>query len=299
MFPVSAVRAARSRAVKKAGLFIFALSLSWGLFFTLSGIPRLHAARFRTANPYFLKGNGVFLGLEADMTGLSPDGALLTRFELALDYGINENALAGVMLPYLFVGGAEDGGTLGDILIYGKFLLYQPADLLWRIVFELPLRIPTGLIREDSFRRVDGVQVSYYPFVSGAAGLAPALQGSVFLGGFMALLRAAYVSENQPGENVLDFNVLQDRVDFQLSVDHLWKFELAPNITLYEKPSLAILYGLNLSPSPMVPDTLLIVLENQLKLNDEWRIRASFVLPVIALREWFRYNVAVQLGRYF
>lgn len=273
-------------------------SLAIFLFLSILGAyQNAGGATFRQTTPYFLKANRLFLGLEYENAGLN--GATLNRFEFNMDYGINENVLAGVMLPYLSIYGAQDSGVIGDLQAFVKFLMAQSDTLLWRLALDVNIQVPTGIVRQDAFRKVNGVTVSYFPYTTGAAALMPTLIFAMFFDQLMASFSAGYVSQNQSGEGLFNFNVLNDRIDLQLTADYMFKFTLAQDWVLYERPSLSLQYKVNLSQSPVFPDDLYVSLENYLKLNEDWRLRATFLMPVIAQPSISMYNIDVQLGKYF
>ena len=271
------------------------------LFLSIITLTGLHTfaggASFRQASPYFLKSNRLFLALEYEFTALT--GAVLNRFELGLDYGINDNVMAGIALPYLSLFGAQDTGVIGDLQAYGKFNLAQSDELLWRLALDVNIQVPTGIIRQDAYRKVDGVTVSYYPFTTGTAALSPSLIFAFFFDQLMACASVSYVSQNGSGEGLFNFNALNDRIDLQLSADCYFKFKIAQDFVLYEKPGVSLQYKINLSQAPVIPDGLYLALENSLKLNDDWRLKLTFSMPVIAQPSICMYNIDIQIGKYF
>jgi hypothetical protein len=267
------------------------------LFFLLALVQTAGSSVFRQVTPYFLKPNNLFVGLEYANIGLT--GTFINRIEFALDYGINENVQAGFSMPYLLMAGAQDSGVFGDFQAYVKFLLAQSEVLLWRLSMDVFLQLPTGIIREDSYRKTGTATASYYPYSTGTSSFAPSFLFSLYLEQFLACLSATYVSQNLPDENLLNFNVLNDRIDLQLMADYMFKFVFSSDFILYERPSAALQYKLNISPSPVIPDTLLVIVENNLRLNDDWKLKVTFSMPVIAQQGINVYNVAVQIGKYF
>lgn len=267
------------------------------LFLLLALVQNAGSSVFRQVNPYFLKPNGLFLGLEYANIGLT--GASIHRFEFALDYGINENVQLGFSMPYLKMSGSEDTGVFGDFQAYFKFLLAQSEALLWRLSFDVFMQLPTGIIREDSYRKTGTVTASYYPFSTGTAAFSPSALFSLYIEQFLACFSVSYVSQNQQDENLLNFNVLNDRFDLQLTADYLFKFVLSPDFILYEKPAAALQYKINLSTNPVLADQLLLFLENNLRLNDDWKLKVAFSMPIIAQQTVSIYNFAVQIGKFF
>lgn len=252
---------------------------------------------FRQISPYFLKSNRLFLALEYENIGLT--GATLNRLEFNMDYGINQNVLLGVSLPYLFIYDAQDSGAVGDLQAFAKFLLVQSDTLFWRLALDVNIQLPTGIIRQDSYRNVNGVTVSYHPFTTGAAALTPTLVFAMFFDQLMASFSAGYVSQNQSGEGIFNINAINDRIDLQLTADYLFKFVVAEDWVLYERPVLSLQYKINVSQAPVIPDCLLFTVENNLKLNEDWKLRITFSVPVIAQPAVTIYNVDAQIGKYF
>lgn len=278
--------------IRRAGLGVL-------LFLSIAGFHQFAGGlAFRQVSPYFLKSNRLFLGLEYENIGIT-NGVSLHRFEFNMDYGINENVLAGVMVPYMAFFEPQGSGIIGDLQAFVKFLIVQSDVLLWRLALDVTVQLPTGIIRQDSYRSVNGGTVSYHPFTTGAPALAPSLIFAMFFDQLMASFSAGYVSQNQSGEGIFNFNAINDRIDLQLSADYLFKFVIAQDWVLYERPALSLQYKINVSQTPVIPDCLILSIDNYLKLNEDWRLRLTFSMPLIAQPPFPVYNMDAQIGKYF
>jgi len=249
------------------------------------------------ANPnYFLKANSVYIAPEFENIGIGNES--INCYNLNLDYGINENLLIGVDFSYLSLSHSDDGGVFGDVTANLKFLIYQYSGWFFgRIVSETLFRFPTGATREDSIRKIDSNTYSYFPFSTGNFLFSPSLQLSALIEDFAVNLSISYQSENPPGEGLLYFNVLHDRIDFQISLDYLFKIIVGENDYLIFRPVIYIDYKYNISPMPIIPDGCYFVIENNIKWNNIWKLSIYYSIPLDS-NGIFNYIFGFQIGRY-
>jgi hypothetical protein len=274
---------------KRLSIFFFLLLASYGLY------SESHSVFL--ANPYFLKANEAFLCVGAENLGVQQ--ASLMSYNFALEYGVSENVQLGFNIPYLSLLGAEDGGCFGDVSAFIKLSLAQSEQLSWRIVSAFYFGFPTGVIKEDSYRRVNGLKASYFPFTTGAPFLAPSLIASFLLENFGLRGSVTYFSENSPDENIFYFNFVHDSIDFQLSADYFCSLKIFENSTLSILPIIYLEYKYNLSNMPIIPNGFYFYFQNNLKLDKTWKLTLDFSLPLFAENPVYYYTIAVQIGRYF
>ena len=261
-------------------------------FYCYSENPSLHLV-----DPYFLKPNQVYTGLELENAGLK--GGFLNLYELNLVYGINENILIYADFPYLTLLGANDGGCLGDVTAAVKFMIAQADNYWWRILSEVRFRFPTGVTSDQATRNINGQTLSYTPFTLGTPDLAPSLIASFLLDNLDCSLSLTYNSESGASENLFTFNQLYDYIDIELSADYLFKFSLLENVPLAFRPVIYLDYKYNISTQPVIPDGFYLTLENHWKLDNTWKLRYFLSLPLSIKNPPDNYLFSVEIGRYF
>jgi hypothetical protein len=250
----------------------------------------------RVIYPYFLKPNSTYLGLAFDDIGIR-EGSLF-GYTLYLDYGINENIMLGGGFPYISMVGANDSGVFGDVFTYVKLSIAQSAELTWRVLTDFFFRFPTGIPPLEASRKIKGGNASYYPFSSGEAQFAPSVIGILMFDNYVASGVVSYVSESSPNENIFSFNPLYDRLDFQCSLDYLFKFQFSQDYILYLRPDVILEYKYNLSDVPIIPSGFYASVELNIKL-ESWKLKMSVTAPVGVKNALSLYQLAFQAGHYF
>ncbi len=119
---------------------------------------------------------------------------------------------------------ASSDVVLGDVTVDFRGVVARDERMVWRLVAFGGLRLPTGVTRGSSMRRIEGVEVSYFPYSTGALGwrggvVASFLGWPVWLHGVVG-----YISEYTETQTLLDFDVSDDVVFGQLVGDGLFRF---------------------------------------------------------------------------
>ena len=250
----------------KGSIFLHLLPL-----FFLNPIPS-----FSVINPYYLNNNKAIFQITDNVFFL--ESSVLNILSFDLYYGINRNVLLYALLPYLFFNNFITDGVIGDVNLAIKFLLEKDFYEKWSLSFISIFQIPTGVIKEDSFRYVDGNRVSFYPFSKGVFSLTPGILFNYFLEPVMIWVSLFYCSENSREENILNFNNSYDRIEATLAFDYL--FELK-NFSLFYKPEISLKYVYNISDIKCVSDGLYLSLRNMVKIFNTLRVKFNFLLPVL------------------
>lgn len=125
-----------------------------------AGLPHLHLV-----DPYFNRENQTILVLRWNNAKI--ENGFLNGFVIKMDYGINENMTVGFDVPYLLIPKTGDAGVFGDVAFRLKFNIVQSPNLTWRLSGQIDMRIGSGVIQQDSYRRNDNGIVSYFPFTTG------------------------------------------------------------------------------------------------------------------------------------
>ncbi len=274
----------------------FLLVLPLLIFFLFSKVEAENPS-LRLIDSYFLKPNSVLLSL--DYEDIALNGGLLNLYELCVDYDVNENVLINLYFPYYTIIDANDGGCFGDVAASIKLSLAQSEQLSWRILTEFYFRFPTGVIQEDSYREVNGNILSYYPFSTEAPEFAPSVIASILIYEFVVNAVVTYQSENDPGDGLFDFSLSHDRLDFQVSADYLLKYSILNNLHLFIRPVIYLEYKYNLSDSPIIPTGFYLSMENNIKIENLWRLKLIYSLPLSVENAIDKYLFSVQLGIYF
>lgn len=277
--------------MKRAGILI-CVCLLIPLDILFSESPSL-----RLVNPYYLKSGAAYTALEYGFTDLG--GGFLHGLELSLDYGANERVLLGLTIPYFWLQGSEDGGRLGDVGGYGKFLLTQTPDLFFRLSAELSFRFPTGVLSADASRSLENGIYSYYPFSTGCSMMSFALVGTFIVGDFFFWCTAIYASENTDDESLADFNLTNDHADLQLGGDINFKIPLDAENRLFIRPAVFLQYQQNLSDAPLLPSAVRLQLECNFRLNYDWQWTVSGAIPLWQSDPLYSFQIRNQIGRYF
>lgn len=254
------------------------------------------AGYIRFENTASWKPGAVYLGGQFESSSII-NGSLTTA-GLTIQYGINENVLITLDMPYHFMDGAQDNGILGDFSAGVRFFLFQADSLNLRLITGFDFRFPTGVIQEDSYRRVGGKLLSYYPFSIGTYAFAPSIIASILVEPFVINTSLIYHSEASQNETIFSFNPGYDSLDIQTSIDLIWKFNLFSQSVVY-RPIFFLDYKYNLSNLPIINNGFSIGFENHLKIENTWKIIAGCSFPLVAGNSINPYNIFIQLGRYF
>lgn len=259
-----------------------------------AALPHLHLF-----DPYFYGQNESFVGLRWNNAVL--DGAFLNGFMLDVDYGVNDNIYFGIEAPYLTIGGADDGGVFGDIDLKMKFNIAQSPELLWKIGGMINAKIGTGVIEEDSVRRVNGNEVYYFPFVSGTPSLSFTFFGAYFFEKLMVNLALTYDSENESDGSLFFFWADRDRFEVQLSADYPFRIEnIGPrSLWLIVRPAFYVTWEQNVLVTDYYPDALYTTLEVNFRLKNilRWTVFAN--LPVYLSDKYMKFEWGIQVGKTF
>ena len=174
---------------------------------------------FHHLDPYFGNDNIFIIGDSVNF--ISVDKNLLVYNTLSVDYSINQNVLASIYFPYLYFIGDDKGGFFGDLSFSIKFSIFQSFDLLWRIISEIYFKLPTGVSKEESIRRINNILVSYYPFTSRGSMSSFGVLANLFLAPLSFNLALFYKSENTPNDDLFSFKLSYDRIELQFFIDYL------------------------------------------------------------------------------
>ena len=218
---------------------------------------------------------------------------MLNVFSVDLYYGVNRNVLIYARMPYLFFNNLITDGVIGDVNFVVKILLEKDFYEKWGVSFISVFQIPTGVIKEDSFRYVDGNRVSFYPFSKGVFAFHPGILFNYFFQPLMIWGSLFYCSENSREENILSFNNSYDRIEANLSVDYLFEFK---GIGLTYKPEIDLKYVYNISDIKSVSDGLYLSLGNIVKIMDIFRIKFNFLLPLIQQDKLYGFSLEASFG---
>ncbi|URA09398.1 hypothetical protein [Thermospira aquatica] len=118
---------------------------------------------------------------------------------------------------------ASSDVVLGDVTVDFRGVVLRDEKMLWRVVMFGGLRLPTGVTRGSAGRRIEGVEVSYFPYSRGALGWRGGVIGS-FLGWPVWLHGVlGYISEYNETQTLLDFDPRDDGVFGQFIGDSLFR----------------------------------------------------------------------------
>ncbi|MEJ5284134.1 MAG: hypothetical protein ACP5Q5_03050 [Brevinematia bacterium] len=240
-------------------------------------------------NPYYLEAANVRTIIGDEVVFFA--NSTLNKVHLSLDYGVNERFLIGVCFPYLFFNSFVGDGVIGDIELKAKFLLEKDFFEFWRFSFLSIIRFPTGVVKEESYRYIDGGRYSFYPFSRGTFGFHPGFNLSFYFHPFMFWFNLFYCVDNYTDEGIVSFNPGLDRLRFSLHSDleiEIFKFN---NTVFLYLPELSISYQRNISSDLLFPDSLEIYFENSLKTGKFFKFSLGFLYPIIFDKKLYEYSL--------
>ncbi len=236
-------------------------------------------------NPYYLEPGGVCISIVDNVVFFTNSALNILNF--SLDYGVNERFLIGVSFPYLFFNSFFGEGVIGDIELKTKFLLEKDFFELWRFSFISLVRFPSGLVKEESYRYIDGERYSFYPFSRGTFGFYPGFNLSFYFYPFMFWFNLFYCVDNYADESIVSFNPGLDRLKLSLHSDlELNIFKFGDFVILY-LPEISISYTYNISSDILFQDSLEICFENSLKTGKFFKFSLGFLLPIYFNKKFY------------
>ncbi len=238
--------------------------------------------------PYYLRSGGVQVGLNYKLFVLSD--TYLSSPSLSFSYGVNERVLLKVDVPYLFFEDDYQDGILGDIYLLAKLLIEKDFEERWSVSFAPIFRFPTGVVKEESYRYVNGHRVSFYPFSYGIFAFYPGFNFSIFIPPLMLWANLYYCNENSRNEDLLSFNSSFDMLEIDLNVDFIYELNLFSNLRVYYQPQLAFLYRYNLSGDVIFSDGFEVYFSNILKFGNFFRFRLRFLYPINQENSFYKYS---------
>ncbi|MFN4216843.1 MAG: hypothetical protein ACK4HQ_05540 [Brevinematales bacterium] len=174
---------------------------------------------FSSFSPYIGEENQWCVRFEIKAVRFFP---FLWLSEATFLYSPTPEASVDIAVPVWYWQGMDV--VFGDITVDFRGVIFRDDFLRWRGLLLGGLRLPTGISPLAGMRRLQGGEVSYYPYSTASLGWRGGLMVSYM--GWPVWLHGAivYVSEYAPEKNLLDMQVDDDMVMIQGMGDYLFRF---------------------------------------------------------------------------
>ncbi|MFN3660188.1 MAG: hypothetical protein ACK4TN_02990 [Brevinematales bacterium] len=174
---------------------------------------------FSSFSPYIGEENQWCVRFETKAVRFFP---FLWLSEAVFLYSPTPEASVDIAVPVWYWQGMDV--VFGDITVDFRGVIFRDDFFHWRALLLGGIRLPTGISPMAGMRRVEGKEVSYYPYSTASLGWRGGLMVSYM--GWPVWIHGAmvYVSEYGSEENLLDMHVDDDMVMIQTMGDYLFRF---------------------------------------------------------------------------